>query len=151
MSEPNEITGFPEPHFAIHAVGIPAVPRSTAKPFCSRIPVRYLEVSTSCIPSSPNEKTWSIICWMRVARASTFVSASALSFSSRGSPFAAFACAPAVTNGAMPSPSSVPQRITRFIPRSIRGVTNMAYCATGLTVGYLIPNWSRYVLYRVGS
>ena len=57
MSEPNEMTGEPLPHFATHAVGMPATPRSTLKPFCSRMPERYLEVSTSCIPSSPNEKT----------------------------------------------------------------------------------------------
>src|SRR5690348_12419868 len=53
MSEPNEMTGLPDPHFATNAVGIPATPRSTLNPFCSRIPDRYLDVSNSCIPSSP--------------------------------------------------------------------------------------------------
>jgi len=57
MSEPNEITGLPEPQRATNAVGMPATPRSTLKPFCSRMPVRYFEVSTSCMPSSPKEKT----------------------------------------------------------------------------------------------
>ena len=57
MSEPSAITGDPVPHRATHAVGIPATPRSTVKPFCSRMPVRYFEVSTSCMPSSPKEKT----------------------------------------------------------------------------------------------
>ena len=57
MSEPREMTGLPEPHFATHAVGMPATPCCTVKPFCSRMPLKYFEVSTSCIPNSPNEKT----------------------------------------------------------------------------------------------
>ena len=40
MSEPSEITGFPEPHVATHAVGMPAMPRVTLNPFFSRMPVR---------------------------------------------------------------------------------------------------------------
>ena len=57
MSEPSAITGDPLPHFATHAVGIPATPRSTLKPFCSSTPARYFDVSVSCMPSSPNENT----------------------------------------------------------------------------------------------
>ena len=40
MSEPSAITGLPEPQLAVHAVGMPATPRSIRKPFFSRIPVR---------------------------------------------------------------------------------------------------------------
>ncbi len=40
MSEPSAITGLPLPQVATHAVGMPATPRFTAKPFFSRIPVR---------------------------------------------------------------------------------------------------------------
>ena len=47
--------------------------------------MRYFDVSTSCIPSSPKEKTMSTISWTCLARASTFVSASAFSRSIRGS------------------------------------------------------------------
>ena len=47
MSLPNAITGFPDPQVAIHAVGISATPRSTWKPFCSRMPVTCREVSNS--------------------------------------------------------------------------------------------------------
>ncbi len=57
MSEPNAMTGFPEPQVATKAVGIPAVPRSTVKPFFSSNPVRYFDVSNSCMPSSPKEYT----------------------------------------------------------------------------------------------
>ena len=32
-SEPRAITGFPEPHVATHAVGMPATPSCTVKPF----------------------------------------------------------------------------------------------------------------------
>ena len=32
MSVPNAITGLPLPHFATHAVGMPATPSSTVKP-----------------------------------------------------------------------------------------------------------------------
>ena len=42
---------------ATQAVGIPATPRSTWKPFFSRIAVRYLEVSNSWKPSSLKLKT----------------------------------------------------------------------------------------------
>ena len=85
MSEPNAMTGLPEPHFATHAVGIPATPRSTVNPFCSRMPVRYFEVSNSCIPSSPKENTMSTISWTCFARASTLASASVFRRSMRGS------------------------------------------------------------------
>ena len=57
MSEPSAMTGLPEPHFAIHPVGTPANPRWTVKPFFSRTPVRYFDVSTSWKPSSPKLKT----------------------------------------------------------------------------------------------
>ena len=33
MSEPSAITGLPDPHVAIHAVGMPATPSSIVKPF----------------------------------------------------------------------------------------------------------------------
>ena len=33
------ITGLPEPQVATQAVGMPAIPRSTLKPFFSSIPV----------------------------------------------------------------------------------------------------------------
>ncbi len=61
MSDPSEITGFPDPQEASHAVGIPAMPRSILKPSFSRMPVRYLLVSTSWKPSSPKLKTLSTI------------------------------------------------------------------------------------------
>ena len=83
MSEPNEMTGLPEPQRATNAVGMPATPRSTVKPFCSRMPVRYFDVSTSWNPSSPNEKTWSTMTWICFARESMSRAASALSASSR--------------------------------------------------------------------
>ncbi len=47
MSLPKEITGLPEPQVATKAVGIPATPFSTSKPFFSRRSVRYREVSIS--------------------------------------------------------------------------------------------------------
>jgi len=56
-SEPSAITGFPDPQRAVHAVGIPATPRSILKPFCSRMPVRYLVVSYSWKPSSAKLNT----------------------------------------------------------------------------------------------
>jgi hypothetical protein len=39
MSAMNPITGLPEPQVATKAVGIPATPRVTWKPFFSRIPM----------------------------------------------------------------------------------------------------------------
>ena len=33
ISEPSEMTGFPEPQVATHAVGIPKIPSRTVKPF----------------------------------------------------------------------------------------------------------------------
>src|SRR3954469_15817829 len=71
ISEPNAITGFPEPHLAVHAVGIPATPRSTVKPSCSSVSVRYFDVSNSWNPSSPKLKISSLIIWLRVFSAST--------------------------------------------------------------------------------
>ena len=62
MSDPSEITGFPDPQRATKAVGMPATPRSTVKPFFSRMPDRYFDVSNSWKPSSPYENTWSTIC-----------------------------------------------------------------------------------------
>ena len=47
MSDPSAITGLPLPHVAIHAVGMPPIPRSTVKPFFSRTSVRYFDVSNS--------------------------------------------------------------------------------------------------------
>ena len=63
MSEPSAITGLPDPQVAIHAVGMPAMPRSIVKPSFSRIPVRYFEVSNSWNPSSPKLKTMSFMTW----------------------------------------------------------------------------------------
>ena len=57
MSEPSAITGLPLPHVAIHAVGMPPMPRSTVKPFFSRMSARYFDVSTSWKPSSPKLNT----------------------------------------------------------------------------------------------
>ena len=39
MSVPSAMTGLPEPHVAIQAVGISATPFSTLNPCCSRISV----------------------------------------------------------------------------------------------------------------
>ena len=47
ISDPSAITGLPDPQVAIHAVGIPAMPRSILKPSFSRIPVKYADVSIS--------------------------------------------------------------------------------------------------------
>ena len=57
MSLPSEMTGLPDPHRATNAVGMPATPRSTLKPFSSSSPLRYFDVSTSWKPSSPYENT----------------------------------------------------------------------------------------------
>ena len=35
MSEPSAITGLPDPHVAMNAVGMPAMPSWTVKPFFS--------------------------------------------------------------------------------------------------------------------
>ena len=59
------------PHVATHAVGMPDWPRSTVKPFFSRMPVRYFEVSTSWKPSSPKLNTESTISCASLARPST--------------------------------------------------------------------------------
>ena len=67
----NPMTGLPEPQLAIQAVGMPATPRSTLKPFFSSIAVTYRDVSTSWNPSSLKLKIWSTICWMSVCCAST--------------------------------------------------------------------------------
>src|SRR6185503_12650654 len=75
-SEPSEIIGLPEPHVATHAVGTPANPCCTLKPFFSRMPVRYFVVSSSCMPSSPKLYTMSTICCVKVAMLSTRRSAS---------------------------------------------------------------------------
>ena len=40
MSEPSAITGFPDPHVAMNAVGMPAMPSSTANPFFFRMSTR---------------------------------------------------------------------------------------------------------------
>src|ERR1017187_6730460 len=54
MSEPREITGFPEPHLAANPAGLPATVRSTFQPFCSRIPVRDFTVLNSLNPGPPH-------------------------------------------------------------------------------------------------
>jgi hypothetical protein len=40
MSDPSAMIGFPEPHVAMNAVGMPAIPSSTAKPFFFRTSIR---------------------------------------------------------------------------------------------------------------
>ena len=70
MSEPTAITGFPDPHVATHAVGMPAYPSSTVKPSRRSSATRYFEVSTSWNPSSPYEKIWSLISCVSFARPS---------------------------------------------------------------------------------
>jgi hypothetical protein len=55
------MTGLPDPHVAIHAVGMPEIPSSMVKPCCRRILVRYFDVSNSWNPSSPKLKTESTI------------------------------------------------------------------------------------------
>ena len=57
MSEPSARIGLPDPQLAIHAVGMPAIPSCTVKPFFFRIPVRYFDVSISWNPSSPKLNT----------------------------------------------------------------------------------------------
>ena len=83
MSEPSAITGLPDPQRAVHAVGIPATPRSMVKPCFSRTPVRYFEVSTSWKPSSPKLKTWSVICCVMTRMPSTSATTSRFSVSRR--------------------------------------------------------------------
>ena len=53
MSLPSAIFG-PGPllHVAVKAVGMPAAPRTTVKPFFSRMPVRYSLVLCSWKPGS---------------------------------------------------------------------------------------------------
>ena len=57
MSLPSEITGLPDPHVAIQAVGIPATPSSTVNPLSRSIPTRNRNVSVSWNPSSPKLKS----------------------------------------------------------------------------------------------
>src|SRR3990170_1815097 len=59
-------------------------PRSTLKPFSSRMPVRYFTVSNSWKPGSAKEKTISTISWIFFAMPSISLAASALSRSSCG-------------------------------------------------------------------
>jgi hypothetical protein len=40
MSEPSAMTGLPDPQVAMKAVGMPAMPSSTANPFFLRMPIR---------------------------------------------------------------------------------------------------------------
>ncbi len=47
------MTGLPDPHVATQAVGMPAIPSWTVKPFFLRTSVMYFDVSTSWKPSSP--------------------------------------------------------------------------------------------------
>ncbi len=50
---------------------MPDWPRVMVKPFFSRMPVRYFEVSTSWKPSSPKLNTESTASWASLARPST--------------------------------------------------------------------------------
>ncbi len=47
MSEPSAMTGLPEPHVAMKAVGIPAIPAWTVNPFFFRMSMMYRLVSVS--------------------------------------------------------------------------------------------------------
>ena len=47
MSEPSAITGLPEPHVAMNAVGMPAMPSWTVNPFFFSTSIRYRLVSIS--------------------------------------------------------------------------------------------------------
>src|SRR6266508_3742708 len=72
MSEPSAITGLPDPQLAMNAVGMPAMPSCTVKPFFFKMSVRYFDVSNSWNPSSAKLNTWS---FMR-ARSSRMLSTS---------------------------------------------------------------------------
>ena len=78
MSEPSAMTGLPDPQVATHAVGMPDWPRVTLKPNFSSWPVRYFDVSTSCMPSSPKLNTESTISCASFAISSTPLTASFL-------------------------------------------------------------------------
>ena len=96
MSEPKAITGWPDPHRATHAVGMPATPSCTVKPFSRSSRPRYFCVSTSWKPISPKLNTMSFICWPRsnIAGDETSESSSAFSFATLGSTLAAGAGLP---------------------------------------------------------
>ena len=78
MSEPSAITGLPDPQRATNAVGMPATPSCTVKPFCFRMPTRYFEVSNSWKPGSAKLNTMSFIFWMFSPIASTSMPTSRL-------------------------------------------------------------------------
>src|SRR5205807_2566441 len=84
MSDPSAITGFPVPHVAMNAVGMPARPRSILKPFLSRISLRYFDVSNSWNPGSAKLKTVSFMRWMSSRIPSTSSDTSALYLSNVG-------------------------------------------------------------------
>src|SRR5918993_402180 len=79
MSLPRAITGLPDPQVAMKAVGMPATPSSTVKPFLRRMSTTYRCVSVSWNPSSPKLKIESTICWVCSFIFSTSAAASSLS------------------------------------------------------------------------
>ena len=70
-SLPMAMSGPPVPQLAVHAVGMPAMPRVMVKPFFSRMPVRYSAVRTSWKPGSAKLNSESTISCVSLARAST--------------------------------------------------------------------------------
>ena len=111
MSEPSAITGLPDPQVATHAVGMPDCPRVTLKPNFSSCAVRYRDVSTSCMPSSPKLKTESTISCASLAISSTARTASFFWPSS----LAVGSCA---ATGAIPK-DNASVTITNALPRFI--------------------------------
>ena len=83
MSEPSAITGLPLPHVAMNAVGMPATPSSTVKPFffehvdqvLRRLELLKAQLAVAEDLSRPSAA--------RTRRASTSAAASCLSTSSR--------------------------------------------------------------------
>ena len=72
MSLPSAIFGpGPLDQVAVKAVGMPAAPRTTVKPFFSRMPVRYSLVLCSWKPGSAKLNTMSTISCASLVCAST--------------------------------------------------------------------------------
>ncbi|MNL50799.1 hypothetical protein D3C87_1738430 [compost metagenome] len=114
MSLPTAITGFPEPHLAVQAVGMPAMPCSIVKPFFFKMSVRYLEVSNSWKPSSPKLNTMSTIScvnfvWLSISLAISVFSASILAGF-------IFTCATVFTGKAIIAPAAQPIAQCRIFP-----------------------------------
>src|ERR1017187_1340558 len=127
-SLPREITGLPDPQLATHAVGMPATPRRIWKPSFSRIPVRYLEVSTSWKPSSPKLNTLSTMTCACFFMASIWPARSAFMAASFSGVM--FGC---------PSRAREPRAISTTVFRIGDSVPNAAARAPG---GLLAGRWS---------